>query len=208
MFDTERLALEGWEIAAGKYNIHPEKGFFRDLRGCKPDKIKEAFIKRFGTDLDYDSIFEEKRQYSYQWIRENGVPVKPGLRELLVYLKEHGIKTAVATASSRNWTQGNVRGAGLDAYFDEYIYGDMVKEAKPNPAIFLLAAEVLGQEPGDCVILEDSFNGIRAAHAGGFLPIMVPDQDEPDEELTGLLTARCSTLSDVIRLFEDGTLEY
>ena len=111
---------------------------------------------------DYDRFREEKRQYSYRWIAEHGVPVKKGLKELLIYLKGHNIKTAVATASSESWTQGNVRGAGVEKYFDDYIYGDMVKEAKPNPAIFLLAARRLGVDPGACVVLEDSFNGIKS----------------------------------------------
>ena len=83
-----------------------------------------------------------------------------------------------------------------------------MEEAKPNPAIFLLAAGTLGEDPEECMVLEDSFNGIRAAYAGGFLPVMVPDQDEPDEELSGLLAARCDVLSDVIGLFKNGTFEY
>ena len=58
---------------------------------------------------DYDRFREEKRQYSYRWIAEHGVPVKKGLKELLIYLKDHNIKTAVATASSESWTRGNVR---------------------------------------------------------------------------------------------------
>lgn len=208
MFDTERLSMEGWEKATSRYGIRLDKDFFMDLRGCKPDKIKEAFIKHCGLEDEYETIREVKRSYSYKWIEEHGVPVKPGLKELLVYLKEHGVKTAVATASSRQWTDSNIKSARLEGYFDEYICGDLVKEAKPNPAIFLLAASILGEEPGSCVVLEDSFNGIKAAHAGGFLPVMVPDQDEPDEELTKLLTARCDSLSQVIDLFEDGILEY
>lgn len=207
MFDTERLALEGWEMVAGAYNIHPEKDFFRDLRGTKPDKVREALVRRYGTDIDYDAMFAQKREYSYAWVREHGVPVKPGLLELLSYLKAQGIMTAVATASSREWTRGNVKSAGLEPYFDAYIYGDMVEEAKPDPAIFLLAASELGREPGECLVLEDSFNGIRAAAAGGFHPVMVPDQDEPDEGINRLLAARCNALSDVIGLFEDGTFE-
>ena len=155
---------------------------------------------------DYDRFREEKRQYSYRWIAEHGVPVKKGLKELLIYLKDHNIKTAVATASSESWTQGNVRGAGVEKYFDDYIYGDMVKEAKPNPAIFLLAARRLGVDPGACVVLEDSFNGIKAAAAGGFNPVMIPDQDQPDEEIRKLLTACCDSLTDVIGLFENGSL--
>ena len=63
-------------------------------------------------------------------------------------------------------------GQGVEGYFDHYIYGDMVEEAKPNPAIFLLAAGTLGEDPEECMVLEDSFNGIRAAYAGGFLAVM------------------------------------
>lgn len=207
MFDTESLAATSWFKVGPRYGIHADSEFLRGIRGCKPDRIKQACIERFGAMPDYDRFREEKRQYSYQWIAKHGVPVKKGLRELLVYLRNHGIKTAVATASSEGWTQGNVKGAGIDSYFDHYIYGDMVEEAKPNPAIFLLAAHRLGVAPCNCVVLEDSFNGIRAAAAGGFLPVMVPDQDEPDEEIRPLLTACCSSLCDVIRLFEDGTLE-
>ena len=185
MFDTESLAATSWFEVGPKYGIHVDSNFLRDIRGCKP---------------------EEKRQYSYRWIAQHGVPVKKGLKELLIYLKSHNIKTAVATASSEGWTQGNVKGAGVEDYFDDYIYGDMVKEAKPNPAIFLLAARRLGVEPGSCVVLEDSFNGIKAAAAGGFNPVMVPDQDQPDEEIRKLLTACCDSLTDVIGLLETGRL--
>ena len=61
MFDTERLSLEGWEKAARRYDIGLDKGFLRDLRGCKPDKVKEAFLNEFGNSLDFDTIFEESR---------------------------------------------------------------------------------------------------------------------------------------------------
>lgn len=208
MFDTERLAAESWFQIGPGYGIHTDSEFLRGIRGCKPDKAKQACEERYGVLPNYDQFREEKRQYSYRWIEKNGVPVKKGLKELLVYLKDHGIKTAVATASSESWTQGNVTGAGVAEYFDHYIYGDMVKEAKPNPAIFLLAADRLGADPSGCVVLEDSFNGIRAAAAGGFIPVMVPDQDEPDEEIKKLYTACCNSLLDVIRLFEDGILEF
>lgn len=207
MFNTEWLAAEAWNQIGRGYGINVDNDFLRDLRGMKPDKIKDVFQSRFGTDIDYDSFREEKRRFSYDWIEKNGVPVKKGLKELLQYLKDHGVKTAVATASSIEWTRRNVEGAGIGKYFDEYVYGDMVEEAKPNPAIFLLAAEKLGVKPSQCVVLEDSFNGIKAASAGGFLPVMVPDQDQPDDGLLKLLTARCGSLLEVINLFEEGKLE-
>ena len=190
MFDTESLAAASWFEIGPKYGIHVDGNFLRGIRGCKPDKVKQVCTQQFGEDAmkDYDRFREEKRQYSYRWIAQHGVPVKKGLKELLIYLKGRNIKTAVATASSESWTQGNVRGA------------------KPNPAIFLLAARRLGVEPEACVVLEDSFNGIKAAAAGGFNPVMIPDQDQPDEEIRKLLTACCDSLTDVIGLFETGRL--
>ena len=163
MFDTESLAATSWFEVGPKYGIHVDGNFLRGIRGCKPDKVKQVCTQQFGEEAmkDYDRFREEKRQYSYRWIAEHGVPVKKGLKELLIYLKDHNIKTAVATASSESWTRGNVRGAGVEEYFDDYIYGDMVKEAKPNPAIFLLAARRLGVEP-------DVFTWERLFETDGF----------------------------------------
>ncbi|MCB7318389.1 HAD family hydrolase [Lacrimispora sp. 210928-DFI.3.58] len=207
MFDTERLSVKAWDAALAPYGIKLGEDFFRDLRGARPEKGAAAFRERFGDSIDYDSIRKVKRGFSYQWVAEKGVPVKKGLKELLSYLKENGAKLAIATASSKEWTQGNVKGAGVDSYFDEFIYGDMVEEAKPDPAIFLLAAKRLGVEPGECMVLEDSFNGIRAAAAGGFYPVMVPDLTLPTPEIKALLAAECESLLEVIGLFKNGTFE-
>ena len=127
-----------------------------------------------------------------------------GLRELLIYLKEHGCKTGVATASSQSWTQRNVREAGIDHLFDTYTYGEMVSHAKPDPEIFLLAAKMLGEKPEKCLVLEDSFNGVEAGLSGGFLTVMVPDLSFPGPELKRRLTAECESLLGVIELFEQG----
>ena len=158
----------------------------------------------FGPEFDTDRFLEEKRAFSYDQIRKYGVPVKKGLKELLTYLKEKGIKTAVATSSGRQWTEQNVGGAGIDGFFDAYAFGEMVTHAKPDPEIFYLAADMLGERPEECMVLEDSFNGISAALNGGFLAVMVPDLSIPGPELTAKLTAKCDSLLDVIRLFEEG----
>ena len=81
----------------------------------------------------------------------------------------------------------------------------MVERSKPDPQIFLRAAEEIGTIPAETVVLEDSYNGIRAAHAGGFIACMVPDLREPDEEISVLLTRRFDTLADVIPFLEENT---
>lgn len=208
MFDTERLSVEAWNKVGADYGISVDDTFFDTLRGGKPDTAMRLVRELFGEDFPCEQFMADKRAYSYRQIRTGGVPVKKGLRELLVYLKEHGCKTAVATSSSSRWTEQNVRGAGLWEYFDEFTYGEMVKRAKPDPEIFYLAAKRLGEEPGKCMVLEDSFNGINGAISGGFLSVMVPDLSFPGPELVSRLTAKCDSLLDVIGLFETGFFEF
>ena len=76
--------------------------------------------------------------------------------------------------------------AGLLGYFDAVIGGDQVHVSKPNPEIFLLAAKALDAAPEDCFVIEDSFNGIRAARAAGMHGVMVPDLLPPDGEMERL----------------------
>ena len=69
------------------------------------------------------------------------------------------------------------------------VSGDDVKKSKPDPEIFLIAAKKVGVEPKNCLVLEDSFSGIRAAHAGGMHPVMVPDILQPTDEIKALCEA-------------------
>lgn len=76
-----------------------------------------------------------------------------------------------------------IEDAGLREYFDVIVGGDMVEESKPEPDIFLKAAQLLNVQPEKVYVIEDSYNGIRAAFTGGMIPIMVPDMLEPDDEM-------------------------
>jgi beta-phosphoglucomutase-like phosphatase (HAD superfamily) len=76
----------------------------------------------------------------------------------------------------------------------------MVERSKPHPDIFLKAAELMKTEPADCMVIEDSFNGIRAAHAAGMHPVMVPDILQPDDEIRDLSDTVERSLSDVVAL--------
>ena len=126
MFDTERLAVQAWNQVGKKYGIHAEVGFFDYLKGGNRANTIAIMKAAYGEDFPCEAFLKEKREYSYRQIEREGVPVKKGLKELLVYLKDHGCKTAVATASSESWTQRNVREVGIDGLFDCYTYGEMV----------------------------------------------------------------------------------
>ena len=93
----------------------------------------------------------------------------------------------IATATDLERTNRYLEMAGLSSYFDEIISAVMVKNGKPSPDIYQLACEKAGRIPLDCIAIEDSPNGVRAAAAAGCCVFMIPDLDEPDEQ-----RARCA----------------
>ena len=91
-------------------------------------------------------------------------------------------------------------------YFKVIVSGEQFSASKPDPEIFLRAAEALGTVPGRTLVLEDSYNGVRAGAAGGFVTVMVPDLAQPDDEMRRLYTAECASLHEVRRMLEEGRL--
>ena len=205
MFDTERISSLAFD--------HVEKELGIDLRSGMPDMtgrsvkdIARLYREKYGPDYDFYGIREKRIAFTRQYIREHGLPVKPGLRELVKYLRVHGYRWAMATSSSREAAERNL---GLTGMLDDFpcrICGDMVERSKPDPQIFLRAAAEIGTIPAETVVLEDSYNGVRAGAAGGFVTVMVPDLAQPDDEMRRLYTAECASLHEVRRMLEEGRL--
>ena len=206
MFDSERLVAEGWAYAGKKFGYDVNEDFLKSVRGRSVAEIKAAFLAHYGQDAPFDEMNMEKRRRTYEYVNKFGIPVKKGLKELLSYLKAHDVPAAVATSSSREWTQGNLERSNTKDFFRLCVYGDMVSRGKPAPDIFLLAAEKLGEKPQNCLVLEDSLQGNEAAVNGGFIGVMVPDLTPPTPYLRENLFAVCDSLEDVITLFESHAL--
>ena len=122
------------------------------------------------------------------------VPVKAGVHELLAELKARNIPTAVATSSRSPHALGHLGAAGLLDAFVTIVTRDDVTNPKPHPEPYLLAADRLGVDPRNCLAVEDSHAGVRAAHAAGMQTIMVPDLVGPSEEIRGLCAAVLDSL--------------
>ena len=197
LFDTERLSAVAWKLAGDELGFYLEESFLKTIRGANASDAARRFQETFGDRFDFWKLRARKQEHFLRILRENEMPVKPGARELLAYLNQEGYKVALATASGREYSMDNLRLAGIEEFFQEVITGDMVAEAKPNPEIFLKAAEALKEEPGRCLVLEDSLNGVEAGLKGGFVTIMVPDLTEPDEKLRGRVDQVCASLLDV-----------
>ena len=137
----------------------------------------------------------------------NGAPAKPGLFALLDYLEEQTIPRIVASSSPRAMIEQNLQTTGTARYFHDVVCGADVQHSKPAPDIFLEAARRLRVDIRRCLVLEDSFNGVRAGHAAGAVTVMVPDLAAPDDEMRRLYTRCCRDLYEVRDLLRDGTLD-
>ena len=202
MFDTERMSLEAWRFAGRQLGFAPRDEFLLALRGSMGDEARAKLQREFGPGFDYDRTRQVRLTYADSWIEQHGMPVKPGLLPLLEELKARGIPAALATSTTRPTAWGYLTRAGVKDYFAASVCGGEVERPKPNPDVFLKAAGLLGLDPGTCMVLEDSPNGIAAAHAAGCIPVMVPDLTQPDPALRALCARVVPSLDQVIPLLE------
>ncbi len=183
IFDSERAVFNGWLELAEKYGFRDLEIPYRKCIGVNAAASRQIFLDFYGEAFPYDFYCKEQSR-NYHAKYDNGrLPLKKGVRELLTVLKENGCKTAIASSTRTVLVRSQIEAAGLLEFFDCIVGGDMVEKSKPEPDVFLKAAGMLGGEVSKMYVIEDSYNGIRAARAAGMLPIMVPDLLPPDEEM-------------------------
>ena len=198
IFDSEKLVVECWVETAQKYGIVGVEKMCKECLGLNRQASKEKFLVHYGSDFPYDSYKQEMSQLYHRRAKEGALLMKTGVVELLTFLKEKGIKIALASSTREQVVTWELQYAGIIDFFDEIVCGDMVSHSKPDPEIFLKACQLLEVEPEGAFAIEDSYNGIRAAFAGGLRPIMVPDLAEPTEEMENLAEVILPSLHEVI----------
>ena len=202
MFDTEGLNATAWKAAGKLHGFEMTDELLRSHIGANTETSKKLMQKHFGPGFDFDAVRADRIAHSLRHIEENGTPLKPGLRELLAYLKKNGIKTAIGTSTAEQFVNFYLERAGLDHEFDVIVCGDRVKKGKPEPDIFLTALAELGVDADECLVLEDSYNGIIAAHRAGIRSVMIPDLLPPTPEVEKLFFRKAAVLTDVIDIIE------
>ena len=207
VLDTEKLYTRFWQEAAQVCGYPMTKEQALGMRSLNRGAGLAKMQSYFGLEVDYDGIRRKRIELMDAFVEKEGVTVKPGIHELLSYLKEQGIKTSIATSSPIERTILYLTSVGLQNSFDALVSGYMVEKGKPEPDIYVYAAKNLGVEPSSCMVLEDSPAGILAAHRAGCIPVMIPDQDEPDEATRQLLYAKVERLDKVIELLSTEHLD-
>ena len=205
MFDTEPIWTEAWVPALAEFGLEIKEGLADACRGSS-DESCVATLKRFyGDDTPGQEIMNTLRRLAQDMIAGD-VRKKPCLDEILNYFSEQGVPCAVASSSTPQLITTCLHEAGIDDKFEATLSGMDMEHSKPHPEIFLKAAEALGTDPAQTLVLEDSYAGVRAGAAGGFITVMVPDMVQPDEEISQLYTACCHDLGEVRDLIAAGKL--
>ena len=186
IFDSERVYRQCWFELAEKYGLADIGTPYNASIGTTYARTREIMLAAYGADFPYDAYAKEAMSVYHEKYDGGRLPLKAGVRELLRYLKSANRKIALASSTERRIVEKQLAWAGLLTYFDSLVCGDMVKRSKPAPDIFLKACEMLDAEPARAYAIEDSYNGIRAAAAGGLRPIMVPDLLPATEEMYAL----------------------
>ena len=202
MFDTERMFLHVWEESGKAWGIDGILEIGYQLLGVNATDTQELIHRLLPPEVDADAFYAFYKKNHAAYRETHPVVVKPGLYELLHYLRRNGYKTAVASSTSRPIVMDNLCQAQVTDFFDFIICGDMVKHSKPNPEIYAIACRELGLPPTFCLALEDSPNGIRAARGAGMHPVLIPDMIAPSEEIISLSLACLKDLNRVIPLLE------
>jgi HAD superfamily hydrolase (TIGR01509 family) len=155
----------------------------------------------FGPDFDTERLRTGSIERFYE-LAQAEVALKTGVLEILDHLDRAGLPRAIATSSRRSDVEHHLTAHGLTDRFHAVLAQGDYPRPKPNPDPYLKAAEALGVDPADCLALEDSHNGVRAAAAAGMMTIMVPDMLDPTEEMHALCVRIAADLHEVRELLE------
>lgn len=200
MLDTETLAREAWFNTMHEFGIDLTDAVYLQVLGTTGARTREIFQEAYGADIPIDAMYARKQQLIDEAIAQGRIAAKPGLLALLDWLDAHGIPKAVGSSTYREWVLKKLTAAGIAQRFEVIVGGDEVQHGKPAPDIFLRCAEIMGVQPANCVVLEDSDNGVRAAHAAGMRCIIVPDLKPPADDVLPLADAVVDSLDDVFKV--------
>ena len=204
LFDTERLYRESWQEIAVQCGVTPDPQFPWAVAGTSGRKMQEV-VQQYYPQVDAQAFIARVIARVERMV-EQDVPQKPGMREILEYLRKNQVKIAVASSSSQKAILHNLQKARAEFYFDAVISGEQVENGKPAPDIFLTAAEKIGVAPQECYVLEDGVNGARAGIAAGCTTVMVPERDQLPDDLRKNCAGIYRSLHEALAAMEAGEL--
>ena len=175
MYDTERLYFQCWVQTVREFGLEPPFSLESHIHvaGSAGERMLSVLHDLYPA-ADPAALRDRAFELGME-AQRNGPPEKPGLHEAVDFLKGKGLRLAIGSSCARAQIERNLRFTGLTAAFDTIVGSDDIRMSKPDPEVFQIAARRIGCDPSECLVFEDSVNGIRAAHAAGCVPVLIPD---------------------------------
>ncbi len=185
LIDTERVSQASWRRAANDLGATLSEEILHAFVGCSIPNAMQIIDAEYGDPTFTRRLFDHQRDIFMELV-ESELEVKPGAVEAVRDVRERGLYAALATTSGRDYSTANMERFGLMELLCAASFREDVEHHKPAPDVYLLTAKRLGVEPSQCVVVEDSFNGVRAGAAAGMQVVMIPDYNEPTDEIRAL----------------------
>ena len=202
LIDSERQSNEGWLWAAGQLGVDMPMWLIDSFKGAPAELCCKFFDDYYKGVIDYWEAKELRTQHVYKIRETEGIPVKKGVKDIFEYIRNNGLKCAVATSTRRESAEKTLHEIGVWDYLDAVVYGDEVERGKPEPDIFLRAAKAIGVNPSEAVVVEDSINGIKAGYSAEMRVVHIPDTIAIDDDIRKLTYMVCADLNGLIDVVE------
>ncbi len=198
LFDTERLFMNMKNKILREYGYPARQEDYVQTIGLSGNQLREKLEELYGSEYPADEISRKARAMVNTYLEEHDPDVKPGIRELLQWLREQEIPCCVASSTRHVYVEKYLQLADLDDCFSFVIGGEEVSRSKPAPDIFLDACKKAATRPEDAYVLEDSENGVRAASAAGIPVICIPDLVYPSPGVAEMAEAVVPSAGEVV----------
>lgn len=189
LIDTEKYFKVFWRRAMEEYGYSMSEEQTLQLRSLGRPYASALLQEWFGETFDYIKVRDYRRKLMQEHLEQTGLETKPGAEQALQQLQKEGYRIALATATPTDRAIKQLKEVGLFSYFDEIVSAVEVEHGKPAPDVYLFACQKLGVEPEDAFAVEDSPNGAKSAISAGLHVIFIPDQSQPEPELSKQLYA-------------------
>lgn len=167
LVDSEPLHFMVDSMVLAKLKIKAPAGYLDRFVGYTNPAMWRQIREDYNITGTIDELVELQMSTKLAYLQESDLQAIKGIPELLQAIKEAGLPTIIASSSPRSFIEGVIKKIGVEHYFDSWISGEEVENSKPEPDVFLKAAELIGVDPADCVVIEDSRSGTLAAGKAG-----------------------------------------
>lgn len=184
LIDSEPLHFEVDKMVLKKLNINEDEHYLERFVGYTNPAMWKIIKSEYSIDKTVEELIELQMTTKLKYLEESNYTAIQGIKELLEEISEHKIPIGIASSSPRIFIEAVIEKIGISKYFNNWISGEEVEKSKPEPHVFLKAAELLGVNPEQCIVIEDSKSGTIAAKKAGMKCIGYKNVNSGNQDLS------------------------